>query len=151
MWSDLYVTTRETQDKTIHEWRLKCLFQSSFLNNRHSRQPTQQKRHNNQPHSARARRRVSQSFCTRKIAGAASGQLRMTITCAKMWRRWRRMVNQINRLVTPRHLLSIYHEKGGDFCSTASRVELHVYDSIYSKMSKCIKRAKKLTVTNSRI
>ncbi len=52
------------------------------------------KRHNNQPHSARARRRGSQSLCMPKIAGASSRQLRMTITCAKIWRRWRHIIEQ---------------------------------------------------------
>ncbi len=71
-----------------------CLFQSSLFNKTLETTVLKQKRHKNQPHLARARRRGSQSFCTRKIAGASSGQLRMTITCAKIWRRLRRIIEQ---------------------------------------------------------
>ncbi len=66
---------------------------TSKVNTRVQTTELKQKRRNHQPHSARARRTGSQLFCTPKIAGASSGQLRMTITCAKIWRRWRRIIS----------------------------------------------------------
>ncbi len=70
-----------------------CLFQCSLLNKALKTTELKQKRHNHQLHSARAMRTGSQSFCMPKVAGASSRQLRMTITCAKIWRRWRRIIS----------------------------------------------------------
>jgi hypothetical protein len=80
----------------------KCLFQSSFLNKALETTELKRKRRYNQPYLARARRTGLHQFCTPKIAGASSGQSRMTILCAKNWRRWCRIIQWTHRLVTPR-------------------------------------------------
>ncbi len=93
---------KDSRQKRFTNEGLKCLFPSSFPHEALKTTELTQKRHNNQPHSARARGRGSRSFCAQKIAGASSGQLKMTNTCAKNFHRWRYMSQSIDRLVTPR-------------------------------------------------